>query len=197
MLMDGSEAAESAVELKGAKSPALMTKVHVVDVDDVESGSLSADCLRATEEETTPSSPLVERIGVSSETVTLRSGRGLYGCDDTPGPRENGRRWCGSSFGRLYSGRLRDPRLDIAGCRTVNGTPMGLAWVEPGPITRYVVVRQPGYSEVYETAGGLPLRIASTTGVEVEGSRASFEISEHDASGRLLRRYRLDAAVAG
>jgi hypothetical protein len=133
---------------------------------------------------------------VDSETVTLRDPAGLSGCDNSPGSREEDRRWCGSSFGRLYGGRLRDPRLDIAGCRTADGAPLGLAWIEPGADARYVVVARGGYAEVYEPAGALPVRIA-TTDVHVEGSRASFAISEHDSEGRLLRRYTLDAFPAG
>lgn len=62
---------------------------------------------------------------------------------------------------------------------------------------RYLVVRQAGYDEVYEAAGGLPVRIATTTGVSVEDARATFELSEHDVEGRLLSRYRLEAVVAG
>jgi len=41
------------------------------------------------------------------------------------------------------------------------------------------------------------VRIASTTGVDLGSSRASFEISEHDARGQLLRAYELEASVAG
>jgi hypothetical protein len=62
---------------------------------------------------------------------------------------------------------------------------------------RYVAVRQLGYTEVYPVRGRVPVRIASTTGVDLESSRASFEISEHDARGQLLRAYELEASVAG
>ncbi|MCI0633516.1 MAG: hypothetical protein L0206_06320, partial [Actinobacteria bacterium] len=111
---------------------------------------------------------------MSSESVTFResSGRGVFGCDNGLGPREEDRRWCGGAYGVLYSGRLRDPRLSI-GCTTLGGTPMGFVWIEPKPHARYVVVGQPGYAEVYEVTGGLPVRVATTTGVEVVGSRAS------------------------
>lgn len=144
------------------------------------------------------SRPSIERIGVSSESVTFResSGRGVFGCDNSLGPREEDRRWCGGAYGVLYSGHLRDPRLSI-GCRTRDETPMGFVWVEPEPSATYVVVEQPGYAEIYEVAGGLPVRVATTTGVEIEGSRASFDLREHAADGRLLRAYRLEAAVAG
>lgn len=74
---------------------------------------------------------------------------------------------------------------------------MGLAWIEPASESRYVVVDQGRYVEVYEPAGALPVRIATTTGVEIDGSRATFELSEYDASGELLRRYALEATAAG
>ena len=74
---------------------------------------------------------------------------------------------------------------------------MGFVWIEPEPTAMYVVVRQPVFAEVYEVAGELPVRVATTTGVEIEGSRATFDLREHAADGRLLTAYRLEAAVAG
>jgi hypothetical protein len=74
---------------------------------------------------------------------------------------------------------------------------MGFAWLEPGSDTHYVTVEQPGYVEVYEVAGNLPVRVVTTTGVDLERSQASFRITEHDANGALLRRYVLRAVVAG
>jgi hypothetical protein len=73
---------------------------------------------------------------------------------------------------------------------------MGIAWIHPGPTARYVAVGQAGYVEVYEPAGSLPVRI-STTDVEIEGSRAIFEVSEHDITGRQVRRYELEVVPAG
>ena len=46
--------------------------------------------------------------------------------------------------------------------------PLGFVWVEPEPRAAYVVVEQPGYVEVYAVAGELPVRVATTTGVEIE-----------------------------
>jgi hypothetical protein len=80
---------------------------------------------------------------------------------------------------------------------TRDGATIATAWVAPGRGTTYVVVTQDGYSEVYEVAAGLPVRIGSTRGVDVARSRARFEISEHAADGRLLREYRLEAVVGG
>ncbi len=74
---------------------------------------------------------------------------------------------------------------------------MGFVWVEPVPETRYVSVAQPGFAEVYEVAGDLPVRIATTSGLNADPLGATFHLWEHDAAGKLLRRYRLDAVPAG
>jgi hypothetical protein len=140
---------------------------------------------------------VVTRIGVSGETVTLRQQGALIGCDNSAGSREGDRRWCGESFGRLYGGRLRDPRLDIAGCSTADGDPVAFAWVEPARNAHYVVVEQPGYDEVYEVGGDVPVRVASVNGIESEPLGATFQVSEHARDGALLRRYRLEARPAG
>ena len=134
---------------------------------------------------------------MESSTVTYVSDAGLHGCDNSRGRREGGRRWCGTSFGVLKRGRLEDPRLDVAGCQTDSGAPMGFAWITTAPRARYLAVAQEGYSEIYEPAGGVPIRIATTSGIEVDGSRVTFRLSEHDANGRLLRRYELEAVPAG
>ena len=91
-------------------------------------------------------------------------------------------------------GRLRDPRLNI-GCRTEDDEMVGFVWVRARRRARYVSVEQPDYVEVYEVASDLPVRVATRNGVQVEGSRATFDLFEHDANGQLLRRYRLEAAV--
>lgn len=50
---------------------------------------------------------------------------------------------------------------------------------------------------MYETAAGLPVRVATNELVDLARSGAGFEISEHDASGGLIDRYELDAQAAG
>jgi hypothetical protein len=196
--MDGSVAALPPVELEGTNKPRILTLVRVVAPVDVERGSLEASCLRGRRRDLRPQGLIVERIGLTSEsvTVTLHGQTGLYACDNSEGPREGNRRWCGSSFGQLYGGRLRDPRLDI-GCMTKRGRQMGFIWIEPDEATRYVAVEQPAYSEVYAVAGGLPVRISTISGVDVMTSSAVFHVSEHDANGRVIQRYRLEAHVAG
>jgi len=193
--MDGSPALEPSVELEAISGALVLTRVRVVDADEIVRGSIAADCLRGRAWGPRPVGKVVERTGVQGASVTLRDGADLYGCDNTPGPRVEDRRFCGASSGQLYDGHLRDPRLDI-GCSAADGTPMGFAWVEPHTRTRYVTVEQSGYAEVYEVAGSLPVRIA-TTDVRIEGSSASFHVSEHDARGVMLQQYVLDAVVAG
>lgn len=195
-LMDGSLALRPPVELEHTSGPAILTKTRVViDIRD-RPHSPSAACLRAHRDAHAPRQ-FVERTGVAASSVTFSDTSGLYGCDDGLGAHENGRRFCGASFGRLYGGRLRDPRLDLAGCRTSAGDPIGFIWVQPARTTRYVAVAQRGYVEVYEVAGRLPVRIATTAGVEVEDARARFDLSEHDVRGRLVRSETVDAVVAG
>jgi hypothetical protein len=134
---------------------------------------------------------------VTGESVTFlnASRRQVLGCDNGGGPREDDRRWCGVAAGQLHAGRLRDPRLDL-GCSTESGDPLGFVWVQPGRSTRYVAVRQPGYAEIYEVAGALPIRIA-TSDVDVGSLRASFAVSEYARDGRLVREYGITATPAG
>lgn len=197
-LMDGSPVREAPVELEGVDLPTVLTTVRVLREARSRPGTASAACLDHRHRGLDVAGPAIERVGVSSESVTFResSGGGIFGCDNSPGPREDDRRWCGGAYGMLHSGRLRDPRLSI-GCRTRDEMPVGFVWIEHEPSAEYVVVQEPGYAEVYEVAGGLPVRVATTTGVEIEGSRASVEVREHAANGGLLRQYRLESAVAG
>jgi hypothetical protein len=196
-LLDGSITDAPPVELQSVGGPALLTKVRLVQPSKQDEEERSSSCLRA-RDTVHPRGPSVERIGVYSETVTFEesSARAIFGCDNSSGPREENRRWCGGAYGQLYGGELRDPRLNI-GCLTGDDEMVGFVWVQPSDAARYVSVEQPEYVEVYEVAGTLPVRIATTTGVQVEGSRASFDLFEHTADGSLVRRYRVEAAVAG
>ena len=195
--MDGTPAKTPPVELEGVSPPAVLTTVQVLGSEAVRAASASGSCRTATVGSSPPRSAFVERVGVASSSVTFATVSGLHGCDDSSGARENARRWCGTAFGNVSQGRLQDPRLDIAGCRTAEGDPVGFAWIQPSPNTRYLAVEQDGYVEVYEPAGSLAVRIATTSGVEVGGSRATFRLSEHDAAGNRLRDYELVAAAAG
>jgi hypothetical protein len=196
--MDGSPAGAAPAEFEGVGQPVVLTRVEAVGIDAVAPASPIGSCLQKWREDAHVVVPVVRRVGVHTETVTFRdaSGRWILGCDDSTGARENERRWCGGAAGRLYGGRLRDPRVDIL-CTTADGNRVGFAWLQPSPNTRYVVVEQPRYAEAYEVAGDMPVRIATTSGVIVHGSRARFALSEHAGDGSLIREDELDAGVAG
>lgn len=197
-LADGSAVRAVPVELEGVEGSAVLTRVRVVRIPEVARHARAAECLHSRAAGARLWRVAVERVGVSARSLTAQEarGRGLVACDDSPGGRETGRPWCGGSYGRLYSGRLRDPRLSVL-CSTGDRKPLGLLWVEPQPQTTYVAVEQAGFTEVYEVAAGLPVRVAATAGVDLERSSANLSLSEHDARGRLVRRYELHAAVAG
>ena len=196
--MDDSLAAGLLVDVEGVGSQTVLTSIMVMNAAEVDHASMAGACLRQ-DWDPRPSGPIVVRVGVSGESVTFRdrSRRGLYGCDNSEGPREEDRSWCGRVFGQLYAGELRDPRLDVGACTTRAGGALGFAWIEPRTGVKYVVIEQHGYAEVYEVAGGLPVRVATTSGVETEVSRAAFDVSEHTSDGTSIRKYRLAASVAG
>jgi hypothetical protein len=145
---------------------------------------------------------VVERVGVHGSSITfLGTGSTLYACDSVPDPitaedrdRPYGGVWCGGSVGRLDTGRLNDPRLDL--CSSSGGEITAFAWVQPGPNTAWVVVSDSGRREIYEVAESLPVRITTTDHVDPAGS-AAFEVEEYGADGALLQEYTLDTRVAG
>ena len=92
-------------------------------------------------------------------------------------------------------GRLADPRLHV-GCVDAEGRRLGFAWLEPARGARWVVVEEPGRTEVYEVAGGLPVRM-TTERVDVASSSATFVVVQYAADGRELARGPLRAVVAG
>ena len=196
-LMNGARAPELAVHLEGVEGPLVTTLVATSRIDAIESGSKIAECVERAGGDRL-SGPIVVRVGVSGESATFRNEtrHGLHGCDNSPGPREAGRQACGVAFGQLSEGRLRDPRLNVGACTTKDGEPLGFAWVEPVPNARYVAVEQDGFVEVYELAGGLPIRV-TTNEVDIERSSAAFTLSEHATNGELIRRHRVEARVAG
>jgi hypothetical protein len=80
---------------------------------------------------------------------------------------------------------------------TSAGRPVAFAWFEPGRGTAYLAVRQPGYVEAYRVTGGVPVRITTTSAISATDSSATFDLSEHDRRGALLRRSTFVARVAG
>lgn len=193
-LVDGTRAEAPAVPL-AAPTPQVLTKASVVSTQNAGVGTAAGRCLAALREHT-PSGSAVVRIGTSGVSVTVRtaSGRALVACDGTD---PTGVSWCGRAYGRLERGRLHDPRLDLVGCASPAGNPVAFAWFEAGRDTSYVAVRQRGFVEVYPAAGGVPIRISTTTGISPEDSSAAFEVSEHDRGGALLRSSTFETRVAG
>lgn len=192
-LIDESPARQSPVVLEGVAGPRVATRVRVAPASSVH--GLSAGGLCASVE--SASGPVVERTGVSGASVTFfdPGRRGVRACDVTDLRRSGDERWCGVAFGRLAGSRLRDHRLTIT-CRDAKGEPVGFAWVQPRSAAAYVVVRQPGYAEVYAASGMAPVRV-TTADVDLMSSRATFSISEHSENGSRLRSYELEAQVAG
>jgi hypothetical protein len=138
---------------------------------------------------------VVERVGVFAESLTFRDRGGLHvhACD---GAGDRSRPWCGGSVGRLYDGRLLDPRLDVL-CSDEDGERLAYAWVEPVAGSHWIGVDQGSYTELYEVAGGLPVRIVTRRGIDGAAASATFELTQYDIRGRELLRSKLEAAVAG
>jgi hypothetical protein len=142
---------------------------------------------------------VVERIGVVSESLTFADSghKTVYACDGGTDPvGERKLPWCGSSAGRLLRGKLLDPRLDIL-CRDRKGRSLAYAWVEPAAGVRWIGVDQGAYTEIYEVLAGLPVRIASTRGIELGRARATFDVTQYDNHGKEVIEGKLEAQVAG
>jgi hypothetical protein len=93
------------------------------------------------------------------------------------------------------AGRLRDARLSL-GCVTSRGDPVGFAWVDPHPGTRWIVVDDGRSAEIYRALGWLPIRV-TTRNVDLARSSATFDVTEYGASGDVMVRYGVVARVAG
>jgi len=160
--------------------------------------SALADCLSISERATVPAdTPVVERVGVSGRSLTFASRTRVFACDGGIDPAgERPAPWCGAVFGELEDGRPADPRLDVL-CVDRAYEPLAYAFVDPVPGARWIGVRQDGYVELYEVLGGLPVRIATTCGIDLENDHAAFSVTQYDAEGRELLRGELEAAVAG
>lgn len=188
---------ETAPEFRPANGSAV-TQTRVVSAAFL--GRRFASCLAETERVSFPSSTLVvERVGVFGQSLTFRDrgGQHLYSCDGGFGPTgERPAPWCGRSVGRLYDGRLLDPRLDVL-CRDADGRRLAYAWVEPVAGSHWIGVDQGSYTEVYEVAAGLPVRIAIGRGIDEDAATATFELTQYGIHGKELLRSTLEAAVAG
>jgi hypothetical protein len=158
------------------------------------------DCLSAADRETVaPEARVVERTGVDGRSMTFanRDGSRIYACDGGVDPAgERMPPWCGAVVGRRERGRLFDARLDVL-CVDRGHRPLAYVFVEPVARSHWIGVQQDRYVELYEVVAGLPVRVASTRGIELESARAVFDLTQYDAEGRELLREPLEAAVAG
>ena len=196
-LADGSPAGVPTVELDAPK-PQIVTKASSVRPSRAPRRSLAGRCIAESYDHPVGSA-LVVRVGTTGSSVTFRTSSrlALVGCDGDASGKGAAHSFCGRAYARLERGRLRDPGLDLAGCTTATGDTVAFAWFQPGPKTSSVAVQQPGYVEVYPVVGRVPVRISTTTNIAAQDSRATFEVSEHDVSGALLRSSILEARVAG
>jgi hypothetical protein len=138
---------------------------------------------------------VVERIGVNGRTITFPTpGRTITGCDRNPRAHLVQAPWCGSSGWNLEHGRVSDPRLDICFDRRGRAV-VAFGWINPLPRARWIVIDEPGYREVYRVAGGLPVRVSTTSGIGRSGG-AVFQTAQYDGKGVLLVRRKVVAAVA-
>ena len=197
-LMDGTRPGPLGVDLEGLRARIVLTSVRAVPARDVARPRLGSCVSLFRPLRLSPDDLVVQRVGVEGESVTFRdaAGRFVAGCDSSLGRRDGGRVWCGAPAGKLLGGRLADPRLSL-GCRTRGGALLGFAWVTPEPAARFIAVDEPGYTEVYETAGRLPVRIVTERGVDPRQAAASFALAEYDARGRMLAQLELKPVVAG
>ena len=150
-------------------------------------------------ESVAPDALVVERIGVFGESLTFadRHRRSVFACDGGTDPAgEHEPPWCSSSAGLLFEGRLLDPRLDI-GCLDRKGRPLAYAWVEPVAGAHWIGVDQGPFREMYEALAGLPVRVSSIRYVDLDDSRATFDVTQYDVTGRELVEGKLEARVAG
>ena len=195
-LVDGSVEPPLPRALRDLADGAVVSEVRVRQPSELDvRGRACLDSFRA-EFLISPATVVVQRVGAIGATLTFSAveRRVVLGCDRTSLAVPNGP-WCARSVGRLFSGRLRDARVDIL-CRGARGDPVGFGWVEPGRGVRWVVVDQGASKEVEEVAGELPVRIA-TADVDQATSSATFDVRELDSDGKEVRRYRLRGSVAG
>ncbi|MGZ4397074.1 MAG: hypothetical protein ACXVZ1_01530, partial [Gaiellaceae bacterium] len=158
--------------------------------------SLVASCRALPRSLLTSGARAALRVGRTGTTLTVvdRSRRLVFGCDRPPSS-SRAPRWCEGTTGKLVRGRLLDPRLAL--CAGRKSGPVAFAWVDPLPHARWIVVRDGRVQDVYETDGVLPVRVATTQGIDLARAAARFSVGQRDPLGRLLSQSTLEAAVAG
>jgi len=195
-LVDGSRSAALPTALSGQlDAGAVVARVRILRADRLDTRNRA--CVQSFRSEFTiaAGAVVVERTGAIGGSLTFVDVRRrvVLGCDRTGSRGDDS--WCARSVGRLVAGALEDPRLDIL-CVDRRDTPVGFAWLEPVPDARWVVVAGAAGADLEPVAAGLPIRVA-TRAVHGAASSATFAVTEYDARGDELVRYRLLARVAG
>jgi hypothetical protein len=192
-LLDGSRPAPPPAALGRLQGPLALGRVRAVPARAADQPRLTS-CLRRFPplDRLPPGSVVVERLGVSGASLTFRDPHEpvLDACDSTAA----GPRFCGGAAGLLRRGHLLDPRLELI-CNGHPGRP-GFAWVEPAPGARWIAVEERAYTELYQVAGHLPVRV-TTSEVEPLTSSAVFRVRQYAADGSQVARTTLEARVAG
>jgi hypothetical protein len=188
-LLDGSvppAVAAAVAEVRGA----VMTIAR-----DVPAGADRATaCARRLSERRAPS-PIVERIGVDGRSLTFADGSRVYACDAAAQAREGAAASCGGATGIRKNGALTDPRLDLANCTDADGAAVAFVWIEPSRNAAFVAVERDGWVEVYPVRAGLPVRVATTEGID--GSSVGLTVKQYADDGSEVLRNDIQAHVAG
>jgi hypothetical protein len=132
-----------------------------------------------------------------SITFANRDGTRVYACDGGSDPAgERAPPWCGAVVGQRRRRRLFDPRLDVD-CVDARHHALAYVFVDPVARARWIGVQQEGYVELHEVVAGLPVRVETSRGIDLDEARAVFELAQYDAEGHELVSETLEAAVAG
>jgi hypothetical protein len=193
-LLDGSPAPALPAALARAGVRGRLSLLQLLRAEALPAGDRGCVSGFRTEFRLPPGTAVVRRVGTHTESLTFvdAAKRVVLGCDRTDADVQ---KWCGRSVGRLFGGRLRDPRVDI-GCRTARAGRIAFGWLRPAPRTRWVVAGDGDDADVEIVAAGFPVRVSGAR-VDVDTSSASFSIVEYDVNGTEVRRYALRSSVSG
>jgi hypothetical protein len=120
----------------------------------------------------------------------------LFACDAAPRTGGDEPVPCALAVGRLFSGRLHDPRLTLA-CGFGREHPLAFAWITVRRSTRWLAVRAADGDELFRTAGELPVRVAVRDGVSTREARVRIAVRELGADGRVISTETRTIVVAG
>jgi hypothetical protein len=189
--------------LDGSTPPAVPTALDEVDdpvMTDVRtlppSGAPAVACADRFQQD--PGSPIVERIGVDGRSLSFAAGSHVFACDAAAAAREGPPASCGGAAGRREAGAVTDPRLDLANCTDPDGNTVAFVSVEPEAGAAYLGVDRGGWTEVYPVRDDrLPVRVATTRGIDPDRSALRLTVTQYTGHGNNLGKEALQAQVAG